>query len=292
MLRTQVAVLVGALIASNVFASQAAAESPVTIQSSGPERFAATTGKPTGRVVATFEITDASLTATGARICRILPEGTKRGCRYQRFDLVELDDDDWDDDWDDIEPEYADWTITGAPGSWTVGYPIGYEDIPPEECLVSYFNKNPFKASIEVMNDAGTVLASGNQNYRVACTGIAGNSTGPDRTRVYSGKSSKSQGLAFLVLDTKFTLDSYRACQYNSISGRYYACERKELKRSGKQKRDYGWVLSYNLTWRPMGSSLCSYIARKWPQAGVRVEFYDARMRKELTLFRGTRLTC
>jgi hypothetical protein len=38
MLGTQIAVLAGALIASSLFASQAAAENPETMQSSGPER--------------------------------------------------------------------------------------------------------------------------------------------------------------------------------------------------------------------------------------------------------------
>jgi hypothetical protein len=298
MLRAPIAFITGTLLAGSLTLSPASAESPVTIDTSGPEKFAATIGQPTGRVVINFIIADASSTATGARICRILPEGTKRGCRYQRFDQVDIEDDDddyWDDDddfWDDIDPEYRDWTITGAPGNWTVGFPIGYEDISREECLLSHFNKNPFKAQIEVMNDAGTVLATTSRNYRVACTGVAGNASSPDRTRVYSGRSTKSKGMGFIVLDTKYTLDSYRVCQYSGVSGRYFNCERKVLKRSGKDKTDFGWFLTYNITYQPMGTALCSYIARKWPQSGIRVEFYDKKLRKELTLFTATRLTC
>ncbi len=286
----------GSAVAGSLLVSPAKAEAPVTVTSVQPERIVATIGKPTGRILTTFMITDGSKTATGAKICRILPEGTKRSCRYQRFDqspVADDDDDFWDDDdWDDIDPAYLDWTVTGEPGNWSVGYPIGYEDIPREECLVSRFNNNPFKAQIEVMNNAGTVLATASQDYRVTCTGIAGNASSPERTRVYSNRGSKSKSLGFLVLDTKHTLDSYRVCQYSGISGRYFNCDRKVLERSGSEKKDFGWYLPYTITYQAMGGTLCSYISRKWPQSGIRMEFYDKRMRKELTLFTATRLTC
>lgn len=288
----------GTAFFSSSLIGTAHAQSPVTITSAPPERLVATVDQPTGRVLTTFTIADTSLTATGARICRILPQGTKRGCRYQRFDQVSLADDDddfWDDDdWDDIDPAYRDWTITGAPGEWTIGYPVGYEDIPREECLQAHFNKNPFKAHIEVLNNAGTVLATASQDYRVTCTGIAGTASSPDRTRVFSNRATKSGSMNFLVLDTKHTLDSYRVCQYDGIGGRYFKCDREVLKRTGnrKNKQDFGWFLSYNINYKPMGSALCSTISRRWPQSGLRIEFYDKRLRKELTLFTATRLTC
>jgi hypothetical protein len=297
-MRTIFTLALGTTLTGSLLIAPAHAQSPVSITSAPPERLVATVGKPTGRVLTTFTITDSSLTATGARICRILPQGTKRGCRYQRFDQLPLPDDDddfWDDDdWDNIDPAYSDWAITGDPGEWTIGYPIGFDDISREECLVSHFNKNPFKAQIEVMNDAGTVLGTATQDYRVTCTGIAGHASSPDRTRVFSNKGAKSASMGFLVLDTKYTLDSYRVCQYSGIGGRYFNCDRQVLKRSGagSNKKDFGWFLSYSITYQPMGSTLCSYISRRWPQSGMRIEFYDKRLRKELTLFTATRLNC
>lgn len=274
----------------------ASANQGVTIVPSGPARIVADTSTPTGRILATFTINDPTLTATGATICRNYGDEKRQGCRYQRFDraMTSSDDDYWDDEesweYDDDDP-YVRWDIVGQPGAWTVSYPIGFDTISREECLTAAWQEAPdFSASIEVLNDAGVVLATSALPYEVVCTGIEGGSTGPEETRVYAGSSVKSKAFTFVVVDTKHVLGSYRICEYSSITGRYSNCDREKL--TSRHRTKQGWGLSYNLNYGGVGASLCSYIDRKWPQEGLRVEFYDAGMKKKLALFRGTRLTC
>lgn len=268
-----------------------AQDGPVTVTASGPAKVVTSSDTSTGRILATFQISDTSLTATGATICRSSGDTTRQGCRYQRFDGQDVSDeyDDYEDDW--YDDEYTRWGIVGQPGSWTVSYPIGFDGISRVECLNAAWKDTPFAASIEVMNDAGVVIGTGSWTYSVVCTGIEGNAVGPERTRVYAGRSTKSKPFTFLVLDTKRVLSSYRICRYDSVSGRYSGCDRERLTARNRTK-DGNWALSYTITWNPLGSSACSYVGRKWPQAGFRVEFYDRSLSKRLTLFRGTRLDC
>lgn len=278
--------------------SASATDGPVTVAASGPAKVVTSSDTSTGRIVATFVVSDTSLTATGATICRTHGNVTRQGCHYERFDGLavsdDLDDDyyvDHEDDYDEFD-EYTRWDIGGQPGEWTVSYPIGFDEIPREDCLRAAWQKKPFSADIEVMNDAGVVLATGSWTYQVVCTGIEGASTGPERTRVYAGRSSTSRSFTFLVLDSKRILSSYRVCRYSSVDGhRYLGCDREMLTASHRTKNG-NWLLSYTLSWRPMGPGLCSVIGRKWPQEGVRIEFYDRNLRKQLSLYRATRLDC
>jgi hypothetical protein len=272
----------------------AIADSPVTVTSSGPATITTSSLNPTGRILATFTITDTSKTATGATICRNWGNEKKQGCRYQRFDGKEvgsdegLDDEDWDTDDDD---EYSRWDILGSPGQWTISYPIGFDYISREQCLTAAWNKDPdFFANIEVLNDAGVLLATNSFNYVVNCTGVEGGATSPQETRVYSNKSVKSKSFSFFVVDRKRVLKSYRICNYNWYSGKYYACDREKL--TQKTRDDEGWILSYSLTFPAYGSTTCAYIGRKWPDAGFRVEFYDSSLDKVITLYKYTRLDC
>jgi len=268
----------------------ALADSLVTITATGPSKIAASSLEPTGRITALFAVNDSSLTASGATICKQWGTKKRQGCDYRRFDGQLVESDDWDDDWYD-DDEYTQWIITGTPGQWNISYPIGFEEISREECLYSAWQKDPkFSATIEVLNDAGTILSSGSFNYEVSCTGIEGGSVGPEKTRVYAGKSTKSKPFDFFVVDAKHMLKSYRVCNYSSITGKYFSCDRESLTK--RQKSDDGWVLSYTLTWNSLGSATCNYIGKKWPQSGFRIELYDAQMDKVLSLFRGTRLDC
>ncbi len=272
----------------------AIAESPVTVTSSGPATIRTSSLTPTGRILATFTITDTSKTATGATICRNWGEEKKQGCRYQRFDGKEVESDEyWDDeDWDtDYDDEYSRWDIVGSPGQLTISYPIGFDYISREQCLTAAWNKDPdFFVNIEVLNDAGVVLATNSFNYEVNCTGVEGGATSPEETRVYSNKSVKSKGFNFYVVDQKKVLKSYRICNYNWYSGKYYDCDREKL--TQKNRSDEGWLLSYTKTFPAYGSSLCNYIGRKWPDAGFRVEFYNSSLKKVITLYKYTRLDC
>jgi hypothetical protein len=189
------------------------------------------------------------------------------------------------------DDEYTRWDVVGQPGSWTVSYPIGFDAITREQCLDAAWKDAPFAADMQLMNDAGVVLATSTWTYAVACTGIEGGSAGPDRTRVYAGRSTKSKPFTFLVLDTTRELASYRICRYDSISGRYRGCDMERLM-SRNRTDDGNWFINYHLTWGPVGSSACSYFDRKWPQAGFRVQFYDRDMDMRLSLVRGTRLNC
>ena len=286
-------VLTAAFGLSPLTAGAAAAESPVTVTSSGPATITASSLTPTGRILATFAISDASKTATGATICKNWGKEKKQGCRYQRFDGKAVESDEyWEDDWDDdYDDEYTRWDIVGSPGQWTISYPIGFDYISREQCLTAAWNKNPdFFANIDVMNDAGVVLATNSFKYTVKCTGVEGGATSAEETRVYANKSVKSKGFNFFVVDQKRILKSYRICNYNWYSGKYYACDREKLTK--KNRSDEGWLLSYSLTFPAYGSSTCSYIDRKWPSAGFRVEFYDSSLDKVLTLHKYTRLNC
>ncbi len=273
-------------------AEPALADSPVAIAASGPASITTSTDSSTGRVVATFVVTDSSRTATGATICRGYEDTKGQGCRYQRFDGQPVGDgyDDYYDDYDDYDDEYTRWDVVGTPGAWTVSYPIGFDAITREECLAATWRDAPFSATMSVMNDAGVVLATTEWVYQVRCTGIEGASAGPERTRVYAGRSTKSKPFTFVVLDTEHLLKSYRICRYDSVSGRYAGCDREVLR--ARNRTDDGWVVSYHLTWGPMGSSACAFVGRKWPQAGFRVQYYDRGLDRRLTLFRGTRLDC
>ena len=282
--------LVGALLGA-VMMTPAQAETGITVAVSGPARITASTLEPTGRILANFTVTDPTMTATGATICRAFGESRRQGCRYQRFDGVVVESDDWYDDLADEDDEYTRWDVIGQPGSWTVSYPIGFEEMSDQECLAAALLDKPFEASIEVMNDAGAILATGSFSYEVTCTGIAGGSTGPDRTRVYASRSARSQPFTFLAVDTKRILSAYRICQYSSITERYSNCDYEQLTTKHRTK-DGNWYLSYYLNWGPLGSSSCGYVGRKWPQAGFRVQWYDRSMKQQLSLFRGTNTDC
>lgn len=266
----------------------AQADSTVTVTASGPARIVTDTDSSTGRIVATFAVTDPTLTATGAKICRGYGDEPREGCRYERFDALGEDGDDFD--YDGVN-EYTRWDVVGQPGAWTVGYPVGFDGISREECLAAAWQDEQFSADMQVLNDAGAVLSTSRWTYEVECQGIEGNAVGPDRTRVYSGRSTRSKPFTFLVLDTTRQLASYRICRYDSISGKYRGCDMERLTAADRAD-DGNWVLSYHLTWQPVGSSTCSYIGRKWPQAGFRVQFYDRGMDMRVSLFRGTRVDC
>lgn len=283
------AVVIAALSASLSVPGPAAADSPVTVNASGPASITADTTRATGRILATFTIQDTSRTATGAKICRTIGSETGQACRYQRFDGTLVDDDDyWDYDDDD---DYTRWDIVGEPGSWTVSYPIGFDRISREECLTAAWSDDSgFAATIDVMNDAGVVLGTGLWDYSVNCTGIAGGSTGPDRTRVSASRSTTSEPFNFLVQDSKHRLASYRICRYRPVVGGYNACDREDL--TSRNRTKDGWGVSYRLTFNAMGSSACAYIDRKWPDAGFRVDFYDRAGVKRVTLYRYTELRC
>ena len=286
------------LLTSLVIPAQAipaSANSPVTITASGPAVIVAGTDAPTGRITAEFSITDTSRTATGAVICRNYAEEKRKGCQYLRFDGQGVTDDDdyWDDEDDlyyDSDDPYMRWDITGQPGNWRIAYPIGFEEISRQECLTAAWNKKPdFSASIEVMNDAGTILATSAWPFKVTCIGIEGGVARPDKFQVYSGKPSSSKAFNFYVVDTKHSLTSYRVCDYR-FTGSYANCDREDLTKS--QRSTEGWNLSYTLNFRAIGSASCSYIDRKWPEAGIRIQFYDKSMRQKLTLYGGTQLRC
>lgn len=275
-----------------ISAGFAHANEPVVVTSSGPASVTASSLSSTGRILATFTVTDTSLTATGATICRSWGEKKRQACDYNRFDGQVLDDEDdyWDDE-DYGDEEYSRWDIVGIPGQWTVSYPIGFEEISREECITAAWSDKPgFAATMEVLNNAGVVLATNTFNYKVICTGVEGGSTGPEETRVYAARATVSKPFNFYVIDTKRVLKSYRVCRYNSISGKYANCDREKLTKSDQTKE--GWGVSYNLTWQALGSSACTLVDRKWPQSGIRVEFYDASLDKIVSLFRGTRLDC
>ena len=271
----------------------ARADTGITVTASGPAKVVTDTDSSTGRIVATFTVTDPTLTATGARICRSYGDTKRQGCRYQRFDGQTVTDefDEYGDEYYYDEDEYTRWDVVGQPGSWTVSYPIGFDEITREQCLDAAWEDAPFAADMQVMNDAGVVLATGAWTYAVVCTGIEGAVAGPDRTRVYAGRSTTSKPFTFWALDTRRELASYRICRYFSGTGTYSGCDRERL--TARNRTDDGtWVVSYRLTWRPLGSAACAYVGRKWPQAGVRVQFYDRDLKQRLSLFRGTRVDC
>ena len=284
-----VPVAAGAMLLA-VIPPVAAEELPVSVASSGPAKVVTDTDSSTGRIVATFTITDPTLTATGATICRSWGDEARQGCRYQRFDGQSVVDE-WDDEYVD-DDEYTRWDIVGQPGSWTVSYPIGFDGITREQCLTAAWDDPVFTASMQVQNDAGVVIGTGSFAYDVVCTGIEGSSSGPARSKVSASRSVKSKPFAFVVLDTRRVLASYRICQYDSIGGRYYDCDMERLTARNRLRDGTGWGLSYTITWRAMGSQLCDYIDRKWPQAGLRVQYFDRSGDRVLTLFRGTRLDC
>jgi hypothetical protein len=304
--RRRAAIAFGTLLltigTATVIPSGVAAENaPVSVVVSGTGSVTAGTDRPSGRVTTNFAITDTSLTATGAKICRGYSKEKNLGCRYLRLDGVDLsnttDDDYWDDDeddyWADYDPTdpYQRWDITGTPGSWNIAYPIGFEDITREECLHAAWDKSSkFEATIEVMNNAGTVLATAVSPFSVTCTGIEGGSAGPQKTQVYANKSAKSKSFTFFVVDTQHKLSSYRICRYLSATDSYFACDREDLK--SRSKTDEGWTLGYNLTWSALGSSSCNYVDRKWPRSGFRVQFYDRDQDQVMTLYRTTQLRC
>ena len=278
-----------ALLVAGVPSAQA--DTAVSVTASGPAKVVTSTDSSTGRIVATFTVADPTMTATGARICRSYADTGGQGCRYQRFDGQVVEGDEYDEYGDEYyDDEYTRWDVVGQPGAWTVSYPIGFDEITREQCLAATWQDAPFAADIQVMNDAGAVLATGEWTYAVACTGIEGNAVGPDRTRVSAGRSTKSKAFTFLVLDTRRELVSYRICRYDSISGKYRGCDMEQL--TARNRTDGNWVVSYFLTWGPVGSAACSYFDRKWPQAGFRVQFYDRDMDMRVSLFRGTRVDC
>ena len=271
------------------------ADAPVTVTSSGPSRVVTGTDEPTGRILATFVIDDASRTATGATICRTLGDSKRTGCRYERFDgqVSETDPyDDYDTAFDsDFEDEYTRWDIVGEPGHWTNSYPIGFDGITREQCLTAAWEpKADFSAVIQVKNDAGVELAHGSWDYSVLCTGIEGGSTGPERTHVSASHTTQSKPFRFYVVDTRHVLDSYRICVYWSLTGKYSKCDYERLTQA--DRTDSGWTVGYHLTIPAQGSYGCAYVGRKWPQNGFRLQFYDSSMDQQLSLFRGTRLDC
>lgn len=264
----------------------------VTVQASGPKQVVTSTESSTGRITATFVVADPTMTATGATICRTYDGGGRYGCRYQRFDGQPVEDADGylDDPSDYADDEYARWDVSGRPGEWTVAYPIGFDGISREQCLGATWRDAPFAAVMDVKNDAGTILGSGNWTYRVLCTGIEGGSSGPERTRLSTSHSVTSKSFTFLALDTTKVLTSFRVCRYSSVTERYFACDREVLTRRNRQ--DENWAVSYSITWPAQGAAGCAYVGRKWPQEGLRVQFYDRDLDQRLSLFRGTRLDC
>ena len=79
--RVGVPVAAGALLLA-IIPPVAAEELPVGVTSSGPAKVVTDTDSATGRIVATFTITDPTLTATGATICRGWGDEPRQGCRY------------------------------------------------------------------------------------------------------------------------------------------------------------------------------------------------------------------
>lgn len=262
------------------------ADGPVTVTSTGPTSVTTSSSTSTGRVVATFVITDTSLTATGATICRSYDDKKQQGCVYQRFDAPAVDE-----YGDPVEyDEYTSWDVGGGPGSWTVSYPIGFDGISREECLAAGWRKTPFYASIEVLNDDSVVLATGSWKYSVNCTGIEGAVNWPRKTMVYAGRSSRSKPWIYYVLDTRHVLNTYRICRYNSFLDRYDSCDYEDL--TTRERTDTGWTVSYSLTFGAMGSSTCAWVGRKWPDAGFRLELYSGDLDKRLTMYGTTKMDC
>ncbi len=283
---------VGACLALMTWAvpGTAIADSPVVITSAGPAQVIGSTEVSTGPKSVTFDIFDASLTATGATICRRTGSPEVVDCRYERFDGVVTED---SDDYYYSDDEYERWGIIGAPGHWTVSYPIGFPYMTREQCVDAAWidaKGSPYAAIIEVMNDAGTVLASNTWSYEVYCTGLLGGAQGPKRTRVFAGRSSSTKPFEFYVLDKRHLLESYRICVYDSLLGRYHDCDREDLRK--RDRTASGWYLNYTIDFPAMGSDLCGYIGRTWPQSGLRIQFYDQDFDKQVTVYWGTRLNC
>lgn len=273
---------------SGIGSPAARADTPVTVTTSGPSTIVTDTSTSTGRIVATFTVADTSLTATGAIICRGAADKKATGCQYRRFDTPEPVDEYGDPVYDD--DEYTAWEVTGGPGNWVVQYPIGFDPISREQCLNAAWGKKPFSANMQVVNDDSTVLAQGSWQYAVDCTGIEGASSGPKRTRVYSGRTAESKAFTFWVLDANHKLNAFRVCRYNAMTDAYGACDYEDL--ASRHRTKDGWQVTYSLTFRPMGSSLCSWVGRTWPDAGFRMQFYSGDLDKELTLYSTTRLDC
>ena len=278
--------LLATAVVSAVLSPPAAADGPVTVASSGPASITTSTDTTTGRVLATFVISDTSLTATGATICKAYDDKKQLGCVYRRFDTPSMDE--WGDP-EEYDP-YTSWDVVGGPGNWTVSYPIGFDGISREECLAAGWRHTPFYASIDVQNDAGVVLATGSWKYSVECTGIEGGVTWPRKTRVYAGHATRSKFWKYYVLDTRHVLKTYRICRFNYFRDRYGSCDYEKL--TARHRTDTGWIISYALTYGAMGSSTCAWIGRKWPDAGFRLELYSGNLNKRLTMWGTTKLDC
>lgn len=273
-------------VAAGVLSPPALADGPITVTSSGPASITTSSSTSTGRVVATFVITDASLTATGATICRSYDDKKRQGCEYRRFDQSPVDE-----YGDPIEYDaFTSWDVVGGQGNWTVSYPIGFDGISREECLAAGWRHTPFYASIEVQNDASVVLATGSWKYAVNCTGIEGGVTWPRKTQVSAGHSVTSKPWIYYVLDTRHVLNTFRICRYNSYLDRYDSCDYEDL--TSKDRTDTGWTVSYTLTFDAMGSTTCAWIGRKWPDAGFRLQLFSGDLDRRLTLYGTTKLDC
>ncbi len=279
---------------TTVVLSLAAATAPanadgVTISAEGPRAIVTSTEQSTPRIDAKFTITDPTQTATGATICRKWKGHPRQDCQFRRFDgqpvLDEYDDEIWPDD----NPQSR-WNVAGAPGGWTVAYPIGFDPINREQCVAAAGTAAPFGAMIEVKNDAGTVLGTSTWTYAVKCTGIVGGASGPDRTKLSASHSVRSKPFRFYILDSEHRLSTFRICSYEGIYGSWRNCDYEDLRADQRTKN--GWTITYTLTWNGLGSSTCQYVGRKWPSAGFRVQIYSSGLRKQLTLTRYTRLDC
>jgi hypothetical protein len=278
-MRTRMPALVAAsavLATTFVGASPARADGPVTITATGPASVSATVGRASATSWATFAITDTSATASSLFVCYIPPGGEGPEC-----DTVAL-----------TASAYGDGNpqVTGGSGVYQYRSRIAYNDISKDECWSSFFAKQPYRITVSVRNGADVELASATHPYKVACTGIAGASSGPSRLVVYAGRSSKKAVVKYFLLDTTHRATSIRLCNYDEINDRYYGCQRERM--PSKWRTSYGWAFNYTRSWGPMGSSACALVKRRWPDVGTRVEFYDENLRKLTSLYRGFHLEC
>lgn len=273
--RSVVSLMLAVAVAAG-FAPTARAEGPVTVTAAGPASIDTTAGRGTGTSWVTFTILDTSSTATSVHACRILPSGKRADC-----DAVPLVPRDFKD---------GNWQVVAVPGGWQFRSRIKYYDMSPEECWSAAFAERPYRISVSVRNPADVELATANHPYTVDCAGLAGGVDGPKRLLLHAGRDSAKAIITFYLLDTKHTMKSIRSCSYNALADRYYACQRQHL--TARFRTDYGWAVTFAMQWPAMGSAACTYVGRKWPEAGKQVAYYDAGLHKRFTLYHGFRLEC
>ena len=259
------------------FGPPAVAAEPVTMSVTGPASINATAGRGTATYWATFTILDPTNTATSIATCRIRPDG-KRDC-----DVVPLTPHNFTD---------GNWQVIPVTGGWQYRWRIGYYEMTPEECWTATFSKQPYRITSSARNPADVVLATATHTYKVDCSGLAGSSDGPKYLRVYAGRTSGTAHLAFYLLDKHHTMKSFKQCAYSAATNDYYDCHRYRLTRNSRYYTKYGWTIGVAPYWRPVGSSACAYIGRKWPKVGVQVNFYDSDLHRKFSLDQSFRLQC